>query len=79
MVSAMIYYMLYFAREGSNPPEDTEIYMKLPAAAGNLIYISEIYMKMPATAGIFIYISEIYMKMPADAGNFIYISEIGGL
>ena len=75
----MIIIYVIFARDGSNPPEGLEKYMKLPAAAGNFIYISEIYMKMPATAGIFIYISEIYMKMPADAGNFIYISEIRGL
>ena len=75
----MVRATVIFARDGSNPPVGSEIYMKLPAAAGNFIYISEIYMKMPATAGIFIYISEIYMKMPAAAGNFIYISEIRGL
>ena len=68
-----------FARDGSNPSEVSEIYMKMPAPAGIFIYISEIYIKMPAYAGIFIYISEIYMKMPASAGIFIYISEIRGL
>ena len=55
----VVYAPLIFARDGSNPLEDTEIYINLPAAAGNLIYISEIYMKMPADSGNFIYISEI--------------------
>ena len=54
----MLRICVIFARDGTNPLEGLEKYMKLPAAAGNFIYISEIYMKMPATAGIFIYISE---------------------